>query len=268
MNNQPIGFIDSGVGGLSVVKAVMNDLPNEDVLFIGDSARNPYGTRSKEEVLKFTRQLANFLQDKKIKALVLACNTATAAALPTLQKELDIPVIGVIEWGSKRAASHSSNKKIGVIGTKATINSGEYEKQLKNINDQYEIFNMASSKFVEIVEKNEFENESTNDVVAEELQELKPTEIDTLILGCTHYPLLKKYIQNYFGEDVFLVDPGIETSKELKSILENNQLINKDNSQKKNHVFYTTGDQKNFETIARKWLPNKNFKVESIEIGE
>lgn len=268
MNNQPIGFIDSGVGGLSVVKAVMNDLPNEDILFIGDSARNPYGIRSTEEVFKFTRQLASFLQDKKIKALVLACNTATAAALPTLQKELDIPVIGVIEWGSKRAASLSRNKKIGVIGTKATINSGEYEKQLKNINNQYEIFSLASSKFVEIVEKNEFENESTNDLVAEELQELKPTEIDTLILGCTHYPLLKKYIQNYFGEDVFLVDPGIETSKELRKILENNQLINKDNSQQKDHIFYTTGDHKNFETIARKWLPNKNFKVESIKIGE
>lgn len=268
MNNHPIGFLDSGVGGLTVVKEVMKIMPEETIYYIGDSARNPYGPRSQEEVLMFTRQLANFLVSKGIKLLVIACNTATVAALDILKKELDIPVIGVIESGSRAAVEQSRNKKIGIIATQGTVRSNEYEKQIAHLLGGAELQSVACPRFVSIVEKDRYEDERAKQIVAEELTPFKGSEMDTLVLGCTHYPLLQDIIQDYFGRGLTLIDPGVETAKYLKSDLLERNLKNKTDETKKDHVFYTTGAAETFTAIAKNWLQLEQFCVKHIPIKE
>lgn len=268
MKNQPIGFLDSGVGGLTVVKEVMKLLPNEKIYYIGDSARNPYGPRPMEEVRLFTHQLASFLLDKGIKLLVVACNTATVAALEFLQRELPIPVIGVIESGSKAASVQTHSHNIGVIGTLGTVKSKEYEKQLLNNDKQTKVFSVACPRFVSIVEKDQFEGTMAKKIVKEELSSFKNTDIDTLVLGCTHYPLLQPIIQDFFGKEVSLIDPGVETAKTVKEYLKASDLLNEDTSVAKEHLLYTTGSVKKFEDIALNWLDKSNFKIEHISVEE
>lgn len=270
MKNQPIGFMDSGVGGFSVVKEVMSLLPNEQLYFIGDSARNPYGSRPTEEVIEFSRELANFLLKKEIKLLVIACNTATAAALDVLQKEIDIPVIGVIEPGSKSAVEITKNNTVGVIATEGTVKSGEYNKKIKNINPSIKIQSIACQPFVKIVEENDLSSDEITKVVAESLKDFNPFQMDTLVLGCTHFPLLESYIQDYFGEDLILVNPAVETAKVVQKYLAEKNLQNDYQNQTKEHVFYTTGSAEKFEKIATSWLDleNKNFRVESLSLKE
>lgn len=268
MKNQPIGFMDSGVGGLSVVKEVIKLLPNEQLYFIGDSARNPYGSRSMAEVLEFSKELADFLISKNIKLLVIACNTATVAALEVLQKELDIPVIGVIEPGSKSAIKNTKNDTIGVIATEVTVKSGEYNKKIKEINQSAEIQSVACQSFVTIVEENKLDSKETKKAVAECLKAFEDFNMDTLVLGCTHFPLLESYIQDYFGDEVLLIDPGVETASLVQQYLTENNLINDDNTQPKEHIFYTTGSAEKFKKIAINWLKNEDFKVESVSLKE
>lgn len=269
MKNQPIGFLDSGVGGLTVVKEVMKQLPNEQIYYIGDSARNPYGPRPLEEVRLFTHQLANFLVNQGIKLLVVACNTATVAALDTLQKELPIPVIGVIESGSKTATEKTKNQKIGVIGTVGTIHSKEYENQIKTkMNKEVEVFSVACPQFVSIVEKNQFESTLARDIVNKELHPFKDTGIDTLVLGCTHYPLLQPIIQDFFGHHVTLVDPGVETTKKIERYLKKHQLFSDEKSEQDIDKLFTTGPVEKFEQIASHWLDNRDFEVKHISVEE
>lgn len=268
MKNQPIGFLDSGVGGLSVVKEVFKQLPNETVYFIGDSARNPYGSRPMAEVLEFSKELANFLVKKGIKMLVIACNTATVAALDVLKQELDIPVIGVIEPGSKRAIQTTKNHKIGVIATTGTIQSNEYNNKIQALNPSVEVKGVACQSFVTIVEENQLTEEEIKQEVAESLDVFKGYEMDTLVLGCTHFPLLASYIQDYFGADVQLVDPGYETTNRIKKFLNENNLANDDATQSKNHIFYTTGSRDQFEEISRNWIKDEKFEVQSVSLEE
>src|SRR5699024_2910259 len=268
MNNQPIGFIDSGVGGLSVIKEVMKVLPNEQLYFIGDTARNPYGSRPLNEVRNFSRQLANFLQTKKIKLLVIACNTATAAALDVLQNELDIPVIGVIEPGSKSAVESTKNNTIGVIGTKGTIHSEEYENKIKQLNQSTLIKSVACQPFVKIVEEDNLNSNEITEVVENSLKAFNRVDMDTLILGCTHFPLIESYIRDYFGEQVTLINHGVETALLVQQTLIKENLLNEEESQPKEHIFYTTGLAEKFEEMAKKWLDNKNFRVEHLPLKE
>lgn len=268
MKDQPIGFMDSGVGGLTVVKEVMKKLPNEQIYYIGDSARNPYGPRPMEEVHKFAHQLAQFLLKKDIKLLVIACNTATVAALESLQKELPIPVIGVIESGTKAAINRTKNNNIGVIGTAGTIKSKEYERQISEQLNQATVYSVACPRFVAIAEKNEFESTYAKQVVKEELSHFKNTEIDTLVLGCTHYPLLQPIIQDFFGHQVTLVDPGVETAKKIKEYLTKENLLNDRSSNHNQHIFFTTGQTEQFLEIASKWLNIDNIKVEHVAVEE
>lgn len=268
MKNQPIGFMDSGVGGLTVVKEVMKQLPNEQIYYIGDSARNPYGPRPMEEVHKFAHQLAQFLLKKNIKMLVIACNTATVAALKTLQQVLPIPVIGVIESGTMAATQWTKNKNIGVIGTVGTIQSNEYEKQITTQLDEVIVHSVACPRFVAIAEKNDFESSYAKEVVREELSLFKDTDIDTLVLGCTHYPLLQPIIQDYFGHQVNLVDPGVETAKKIKKYLTNNDLLNDSISKDQEHVFFTTGPVEQFQEIGSKWLGIGDIYVKNVDVEE
>lgn len=268
MKNQPIGFLDSGVGGLSVVKEVMKQLPKEQIVFIGDTARNPYGNRTTEEVIQFSRELADFLIHKNIKMLVVACNTATAVALEVLKKELNIPVIGVIEPGSQSAIEQTKNNEIGVIGTVATINSKEHQKQIKALRPSAQVHTLSVPKFVEIVEKNDLASEYAKMVISEELHALKDTKIDTLILGCTHYPLLENLIQEYLGDAVSLIDPAILTTQLIEKYLKENDLLNDQIGKSTKSVFYTTAAAERFERIARNWLPIGDFEVVSIGLEE
>ncbi len=268
MKEQPIGFLDSGVGGLTVAKEVMKQLPNEQIYYIGDSARNPYGPRPMAEVRKFTHQLAHFLVEKNIKLLVVACNTATVAALDSLKEELPIPVIGVIESGSKVATTTTQNHKIGVIGTLGTIQSKEYEKQITNLTEQTEIYSAACPRFVSLVEDDQFESELAEEIVQEELSSFKHTNIDTLVLGCTHFPLLQPMIQQFLGEQVTLIDPGVETAKKVAKYLTEHQLLNETEQKPKEHVLFTTGSAEKFDEIARNWLGNKQYIVEHVSLEE
>jgi len=268
MNNQAIGFLDSGVGGLTVAKAVIDYLPKEEICYIGDSARNPYGPRPMTEVLEFSKQLAHFLLHKNIKLLVIACNTATVASLEVLQKELPIPVIGVTAAGSKLAAIATKNNKIGVLGTEGTIQSGEYERKILKKNQAAMIKNVASPTLVSVVENNQFEGEQARRAVVHELKDFKDSDIDTLVLACTHYPLLQPLIQEYLGQEIELVDPGLETAKAIGQYLTENHLQNNKKAESTGHRFYTTGSVDKFKEIASKWLQTNQLTVEYIPVKE
>lgn len=262
---QAIGIIDSGVGGLTVVKEIMRQLPNEAIIYLGDNARCPYGPRTKEEVQVFTWELTRFLLKKDIKMLIIACNTATAVALEDIKRALPIPVLGVIQPGARAAIKHSGKLKIGVIGTEGTVRSRAYAEALHNINDKVQVISLACPKFVPIVESGEYSSPLAKKIVAESLQPYKGTGIDTIILGCTHYPLLSKIISMTVGKGVKIISSGDETARETSTILEYQGLLN---TQKEcpTYQFYTTGSKDLFRTIATSWLEIDLPNVHSIRI--
>lgn len=247
---RPIGVIDSGVGGLTVMHELMRQLPREKLIYLGDTKRCPYGPRSKEEVRKFTWEMVDFLLEKNIKLLVIACNTATAFALDDLTEKLDIPVIGVINPGSRAAIKATKNSHIGVIGTEGTINSGAYPEALKRINPNLHITALACPLFVPLVEKGIFSGHEVEKVVEQSLQPLKENnQMDTLILGCTHYPLLRPVIQKVVGGSVTVISSSEETARETSAILEIKQMQNK-TDEKPVHEIYSTGEIGRFNQIA------------------
>lgn len=268
MNEQrPIGFIDSGVGGLTVVKEALRQLPNEAFVYLGDTARCPYGPRPAEQVVTFTRQMANFLMKQEIKLLVIACNTATAVALETIREELPIPVVGVILPGTRAAVKATTTGRIGVIGTQGTIKSHSYHRAIAAKSSQTQIFGLACPKFVPIVESNEYHSSIAKKVVAESLKPLRGKKIDTLILGCTHYPLLRPLIQNYMGPAITLIDSGAETVGEVSVLLDYFNIGNPDPTNVGTCRFFTTGSTKMFDEIANDWLPVK-VTSEHVDIGK
>lgn len=247
---RPIGVIDSGVGGLTVMHELMRQLPREKLIYLGDTKRCPYGPRSKESVRKFTWEMVDFLLEKNIKLLVIACNTATAFALDDLTEKLDIPVIGVINPGSRAAIKATKNSHIGVIGTEGTINSGAYPEALKRINPNLHITALACPLFVPLVERGIFSGHVVEKVVEQSLQPLKDNnQMDTLILGCTHYPLLRPVIQKVVGGSVTVISSSEETARETSAILEIKQLQNK-TDEKPVHEIYSTGEIGLFNQIA------------------
>ncbi len=265
--NTPIGIIDSGVGGLTVAKEVMRQLPYEEIVYLGDTARCPYGPRSSEEVQLFTWQMTHFLLRKNIKMLVIACNTATAVVLEQIQTELSIPVIGVINPGARAALKHTHNHKIGVIGTEGTVKSNAYEKALKSINKMISVKSLACPKFVPLVESGEYFGPVAKKIVAESLHPLKNEGLDTLILGCTHYPLLEPVIKNIMGDGVSVISSGEETAREVSAILSYKRMLN-DNEVEPHHEFYTTGSGPIFAKIASEWLETSIEVVETIKLGK
>lgn len=264
MDNRPIGLLDSGVGGLTVVRELIRQLPNEEIVYIGDTRRAPYGSRSSEQITAFTWDMVNFLLSKNVKMIVMACNTATAAALDVVKAALDIPVIGVILPGASAAIQKTTGKKIGVIATQASVRSDEYRKTIQTKSPSIEVFSLACPKFVPIVESNEMNSSIAAKVVEESLQPLVG-KVDTLILGCTHYPLLRPLIQKVMGSDVKLIDSGAETVRDI-SVLLNYFLINGEEREKLNHEFYTTAGVETFREIAENWLGIGHIKVMHAEI--
>lgn len=263
---QPIGIIDSGVGGLTVAKEVMRQLPHEQILYLGDTARCPYGPRSSEEVKQFTWEMTRFLLQKNIKMLVIACNTATAVVLDEIRSELSIPVLGVIHPGARAALKMTRNEQIGVIGTIGTIKSKAYDKALQSLNNRVKVFGLACPKFVPLVESGEIKGAVAKKIVAETLQPLKQKNLDTLILGCTHYPLLEPLIKNVMGSHVQVISSGDETAHEMSTILQHSGML-ADQSIVPVHQFFTTGSTTIFQKIASEWLQQPIEHVSTITLG-
>jgi glutamate racemase len=266
-SSRPIGVFDSGIGGLTVVKALSKLLPDEKIVYFGDTARVPYGNKSRETIIHYSLQIAYFLMKKKIKMLVVACNSASSVSLPTLKRHFHIPIIGVIEPGAKSAISNTRNKRIGVIGTLGTVNSNSYKKALKNIDKKINVYQQPCSLFVPLAEDGWDNTKIAQDISDEYIKDLAGKNIDTLILGCTHYPLLKNVIQNSVGKNVGLIDSGIETAKEVKKILEKKNLLSKNKLTEKNHsVFYVSDFPHKFKEVSRRFLTHELNHVHKVKL--
>ncbi|MBO5364325.1 MAG: glutamate racemase [Clostridia bacterium] len=252
MDQRPIGIFDSGLGGLTCVKKVMELLPGEDIIYFGDTGRVPYGTRSAETVMKYVRQNIRFLKTFDIKYIIIACGTASSAALPLIQEEWDIPIAGVLEPTCRAAAKATRNGKVGVLGTQGTIRSGKYEEKLMKLNPQLQVTSRACPMFVPLVENGYLESEATNLIAREYLLPLKEQGVDTLILGCTHYPLLKPMISKIMGEGVTLIDAGAETAFHAKEYLKEQGLLN---GQLQGRVqYYVSDGVEGFTSLAGMFL--------------
>jgi len=252
--HKAIGVIDSGVGGLTVVREISRLMPDESIIYFGDTARMPYGPRSSEEVRGFVFEMIKYLQHQEIKMLVVACNSATAAGLPYYQAFCDLPVIGVIEPGVRAALAASHNKTIGVIGTVGTINSSEYVKALQKNNGNLRIFTKACPLFVLLVENNLVNTPEAKKVAHEYLDPLVYEGIDTLILGCTHYPLMADLIQEVVGPEVRLINSAEEIALEIKEILRESELTNPLKSKENRFRFFVSGHPRSFEEVGAKLL--------------
>ena len=220
MNSRPLGVFDSGIGGLTVVRELLRLLPDEELVYYGDVARLPYGNKSPETITRFSREIIDFLVAKDVKAIVVACNTASALALPELEGTLPVPVIGVIESGARAAAETSTTGKVGVIATASTVRSGAYTRALRQKREDLDIYERACPLFVPLVEEGWIDHRVTREVAKEYLAPLEHHGLDTLILGCTHYPLLKKVIAEVMGDGVRLVDSGEETARTVVELLD------------------------------------------------
>jgi glutamate racemase len=258
-----IGVFDSGIGGLTVLHKIIEALPRESTVYLGDTARAPYGTKSVDTVLRYSFENSEFLVEKDIKLLVVACNTSTAVALPRLRERFAIPVLGVIEPGVRRAVKASKNKKIGVIGTDATIQSGAYTRALKKTDGAIEVYSRACPLFVPLVEEGWTDNAVVQMTVKNYLGSLKHSGIDTLILGCTHYPLLKNAIRAFMGDRMRLVDSAEEVAVEVAALLKRRQLMRKSGNGV--HGFFVTDAPERFIKIGQRFLGEKVESAVRIE---
>lgn len=266
MDNRSIGVFDSGLGGLTAVKEIMNLFPDENIVYFGDTSRVPYGTRSKETILKYTYSDINFLLSQDVKMIVIACGTASSAALPNIKEEVDVPIFGVVDAGAYEAARVTKNNKVGIIGTPATIKSGAYIKYLKEYNPQVEVYNQACPLFVPLVENGHFNTDVTRLVVDEYLKDICEAGVDTLILGCTHYPLLKDAIAEYMGDEVTLISPGEEVAKYLRKKITDDNRHSEDRDAEQ-YRYFVSDSIESFEELGSIFLETRiNGKVSKIDI--
>ena len=264
----PIGVFDSGMGGLTVMREIMRQIPNEKVIYFGDTARVPYGSKSKETVTRFSRQIVRFLQSKQVKAIVVACNTASAYALDDLEKEIDIPIIGVVKPGAKVAAEATRNGQVGVIATEGTISSNIYTTYIRQLRPEVQVTGKACPLFVPLVEEGLWQDPVTDEIAKRYLSSLIDTGIDTLILGCTHYPLLKTMIGEFMGQKVTLVDPAKTAAHHLERMLSERGLKAAQEHEGQAH-FYVSDVPDSFVQTADLFLGEyKGGPVEQIAIDK
>ncbi len=264
---QPIGIFDSGVGGLTVVREVMKTLPSEDIVYFGDTARVPYGTKSKETITRFAMEDASFLMAHKVKAIVVACNSVSSNSLPSLIHHYAIPIIGVIEPTVQHACQVSNLKKIGVIGTDATIESGTYEEMIHGICPEAKVLSKSCPLFVPLAEEGWEDTEATFLIAKEYLSELLAKDIDTLVLGCTHYPILKNIIQQVVGDTVTLVDSAFYTAAFLRQTLEHEGLLRK-SEEEGTSFFFLSDIPRKFTHIAERFLGRTIMHPSIVDIAE
>ncbi len=265
MDNRPIGIFDSGVGGLTVAKEIMNRLGQEEVIYFGDTARIPYGSKSKETIIRYSRQITRFLLSKNVKAIVIACGTASAMAMQDLRETFkDIPVIGVVENGAKAASQISIDRRIGVIATEGTVATGSYENLIQHFKKDVSVYSKACPLFVPLVEEGWAEDPVTEVVAERYLKELKEKSVDTLVLGCTHYPLLTGVIGRVMGEGVALINPAFETAVALEQILKDMDSLA--DHERPGHFYYVSDRAQKFEDFAKEILEKPFLPVEQINI--
>ena len=260
MNSNPIGVFDSGIGGLTVAREIVKQLPKESIIYLGDTARVPYGTRGKEVIIQFAKELASFLLKRHVKCLVVACNTISAVALDEIEKISSVPVIGVVRPAARNAVGMTKNKRIGVIGTQGTIRSKAYEQEIKKIDPSIEVFSVGCPLFVPLAEEGLDQHEATKLVAEDYLEEIVKSGIDTLILGCTHYPLLLETIAETVGKGVTLVDSAGPTAEELNRMLAEKNLLS--DSQNPTLEFWVTdAPEQVFRIASRFFGTDLNSKI-------
>ncbi len=268
--NSPVGVFDSGIGGLTVAREIMRQIPNEKIIYFGDTARVPYGGKSRETITRYSRQIVRFLQAREVKVIVVACNTASAYALDEIEKETDIPMIGVVKPGARVAAATTVNGKVGVIGTEGTIGSSIYSRYIKKINPQVTVTGKACPLFTPLVEEGLWEDPVTDEIAKRYLAELLDIGIDTLILGCTNYPLIRSTVGRIMGEGVSLVNPAYETARELRRLLEEKSLLNDEEARlgDNRYRFYVSDAADKFKRFANSIIKYGILSAEIINIEE
>ena len=266
MDNRPIGVFDSGLGGLTAMRSLRRILPAEDLIYFGDTSRVPYGGRSRETILKYARQDMRFLRSFDLKAVLIACGTVSTTSLPTLQRENDLPIVGVVEPTCRRAVEMTRNKKVGLIATLASVRSGVYEEIIRGLDPSVEVISKPCPLFVPLAENGRFQpGDPVIEIVAREyLEELKSSGIDALILGCTHYPLLSDVIGGVMGRDVQLISAGEESAYELKRTLKEQNLL-ADAGRSGDASYYVSDRVEDFEKIAT-WFLQEDLRHEANQI--
>lgn len=259
-----IGIFDSGIGGLTVLKEIIATLPEENIIYLGDTARVPYGIRSAETVTRYSFENTKFLLSQEIKILVIACNTATAISLDAVKQKYPLPVIGVLEPGARAAVAATKTRRIGIIGTEATINSGAYELAIKKIAPDVQVQSRACPLFVPLAEEGWTDNEVAELAAERYLASFRGTGIDTLVLGCTHYPLLKSVISKAVGSGIMLIDSATETAKEVALVLDRLNWKIRGGGVRK---FYVTDTPVRFENIGKRFLGDSLLHAEQVKIG-
>lgn len=249
-------MFDSGVGGLTVVREIIRQLPEENIVYFGDTARVPYGSKSQKTIIRFSEQIIRFLKTKQVKAIVIACNTASALALEAVQDEFDVPILGVVFPGARAAVKATRNQKIGVVGTDATVRSGMYTRIIQKMDSRIQVIEKACPLFVPLVEEGFKEHAVTQEIIEYYLGPLRATDIDAMILGCTHYPLLRSKIRAYMGEEIQIVNPAYETAMDLKHLLEERGMDNnRTDGQASQYEFYVSDMAEKFRQFANTVMP-------------
>jgi glutamate racemase len=262
----PIGVFDSGIGGLTVVSEMMRQLPHESIIYFGDTARVPYGPKSPDTVRRYSHEITSFLRAEGVKAVVVACNTATAHALPMLREELPMPVVGVVDPGARAAVDASRGGAVGVIGTKGTIASGAYERAIRALAPNMRITVRACPLLVPLVEEGWTDAEATDIIAREYLAPMSAAHIDTLVLGCTHYPLLKPLLARILGDDVRLIDSARETAAETGRVLDAKGL-RADARSTPRHRFIASDAPQQFLELGQRFLGSAIERVETLTLG-
>jgi len=266
MDNRPIGVFDSGVGGLTVVKEMIEMLPNESIIYFGDTARFPYGTKTAAQLQSFVVEIIDFLKEEDVKFIVIACNSASAAALKTAQELFSIPIIGVIEPSAQGAVQSTRNRRVGIIGTEATIKSKAYEKAIHSFDAGIMIYSQICPRFADFVEEGKVDTPEVREVAGVYLDPLISAEVDTLVLGCTHYPLLSNLVGDVMGSSVDLISSAVETAKEAKNILTRKDKLRHINKNP-THRFISTGDGEKFLNLGSRFLGREIEIVDKISLS-
>lgn len=264
----PIGVFDSGVGGLTVAREIIRQLPDENIVYFGDTARVPYGSKSRNTIIRFSEQIIRFLRTKNVKAIVIACNTASALALDAVRHEFDVPIFGVVIPGARAAVGTTQNKKVGVVGTDATVQSGMYTKVIQEMDPEIQVIEKACPLFVPLVEEGFKEHVVTEEIIEYYLESMKQTDIDAMILGCTHYPLLRSKIRAYMGEKIQIVNPAYETAIDLKHFLEDQEMSNDRSRMHSHYEFYVSDAAEKFRHFANTVMPFDVPETNVVNIEE
>jgi glutamate racemase len=261
VKDSPIGVFDSGIGGLTVMRALIKVLPYESIIYFGDTARVPYGTKSPATIVRFSLESVEFLLERDVKCVVVACNTSSAHALPVLRKYFKVPIIGVIQPGAMAAVKATKNKRVGIIGTQATVRSKAYEEAIKHLDPAVRVVSQSCPLFVPLAEEGMTRGKECESIIQHYCKSLKRSAIDTLILGCTHYPLLAATIQKILGRSIHLIDSGRQTAVDVQGLLMGMDMLC-DKRSKPSYRFYVTDENEHFQTLSSRFLGRVVNKVE------